>query len=131
MQIQAGLGSVFRIIQYAGDRRCSAFFRGAGGLHGIGEQAVANIAGRRIHLESGAHRLGARGIVAHQVHEALCNGLAGAAVDKFLLDAAQLWEFGKDAFSAERGDQVRGVTDGGVSGNSRKTIGASTLQAEA
>src|SRR5271154_6688816 len=41
LEIKAGLGGVFGIVEDGGDGRSAAFFCGAGGLHGVGEQAIA------------------------------------------------------------------------------------------
>src|SRR5271154_5521957 len=131
LEIKAGLGGVFGIVEDGGDGRSAAFFCGAGGLHGVGEQAIADVAGRGIHVEAGADGFGTGGIVAHELDEAVGDIFSGAAIDKFLLDAAEFGKFGEDGPAAESGKHVGSVTDGGIGGNAGETVGAATLQTHA
>src|SRR5207237_6447809 len=114
LQIEASLARIFRIIQHGGDGRGSAFFCRAGRLHRVGEKSVADISGRGIHFESGANGLGASGVVAHELDESVGYFLSNAAVDQFLFHSAQLGKLGENSPTAQRGEQVGGVTDGRI-----------------
>ncbi len=131
LEIQAGLGGVLGIVECAGDGRGAAFLGGAGGLHGVGKQAVADVSRRRVHLEAGVDGFGAGGVVAHELHKFVGDFLPSAALDELLLDTTELWEFGEDAAAAEGGQKIGGMADGGIGGNAGEAVGAAALEAEA
>src|SRR4029077_6039920 len=99
-------------------------------FHCVGDKAVADISRRGIHVEPGANGFRPRGVVAHQLNEAIGHLLARAAVDQFLLDAAKFGEFREDRPAAKRRDNIRCVADGGVRGDAGKTVGAATFQTD-
>ncbi len=131
LQIQARLGRVFGIVEHCGYGRRAALLRRSGGFHGVGQKSVAHISGRRIHVEAGAHGRGAGGIVAHQLNEAIADFFVLAAIDQFLLHAAQLREFRENRSAAQSGKQIGGVSDGGIRGDAGEAVGAPALQTDA
>src|SRR5579859_2752480 len=59
-QIQAGFGCVLGIIENRGHRRRAAFLGCSGRFHRVGDEPIANVAGRRIHIESRIYSLSPR-----------------------------------------------------------------------
>ena len=128
--MEAGHAGILGIVQNRRDGRRAAFFGRAGGLHRVGEQAVANISRRGIHFETGANGFRTGSVVAHELNEAVGDFFPHAAVDELLFCPAEFGEFGEDASAAERGEQVGGVADGGIRGEAGKAVGAAAFQAE-
>ena len=105
-QVEAGRGGVLREVEHVAHRSDAALARCACGLDGVGGEAVFDVAGRGIHLKTGVHGLGARGVGLHEIEEALGELIGGAAIDQFLLHAVQFRELGEDGLAAESAEQV-------------------------
>ena len=107
LQIQSRLRRVFGIVEHRGHRRRAALLRRSRGFHRIGQQSVAHIAGRRIHFESRSRPPRPAPHSPHQLNESIADFFALAAIDQFLLHAAQLRKFRQDrpAAQAPRADR--------------------------
>jgi len=66
--------------------------------------------------KAGANGFCPRTVASHQVNKAVGHFLAIAAVDEFLLDAAQFRKLRKDASAAKRSEEIRSVPDGRIRG---------------
>src|SRR6266550_3646347 len=130
LQIEAGLARILGIVQNRSDRRSAALFGRASRLHGVGEKAVTDISRRRIHLESGANGFRAGGVVPHELNESVRHFNSHAAVDQFLLHAAQFRKLRKNSSSAQHNEQIGRVPDGRIRGEAGKAVGAAALQAQ-
>jgi hypothetical protein len=60
--------------------------------------------------------------------EAIAHGRFFAAIDKLLFNSAQLWKLRENSSAAQSGDQIGGVSDGGIRGDTGESVGSSTLQ---
>ena len=123
-------GGVLGIIEDIGNGSGAGFARGSGGLDGVGEQAVADVARGWIHLEAGVYGACAGLVGAHEGDEALGGFRTFAAVDEVLFDAAQFGKFGEDGASAEGDEEVRDLADGGVGGDAAEAVRAAAFEAD-
>nr|GFC79149.1 hypothetical protein [Tanacetum cinerariifolium] len=95
-QVEAGFGHEFGIVEHGHYRRRTTLASCPRRFHGVRNQAIANIAGRGVHIEARAHGDGAVAIRFHERGKALSRFVVYGAVHDFLLYAAQLRELGQD-----------------------------------
>ena len=66
---EAGLGDGLGIVEHVRHRRGAAFLRRAGRFDGVGDEAVADVAGRWIGIEAAAAGLRGALVAAHEIEE--------------------------------------------------------------
>src|SRR6266853_890901 len=122
LQVQTRFGGILGIIQHCRHRGISSLFRCTRGLHRVCQQSIAHVSRAGVHFETGPNRFGPRAVAFHQVNKAVGYFLVLAAVDEFLLEATQLWKFGKNSSATKRGQKVGSMTDSRIRGKTGKTV---------
>jgi len=118
------LADGFGVVGDIHDGRVATFLCGSGGLNRIGDQAIANVSRARIGVEAAAAGLRCAFVGPHQAHKLVCQLGGYAAVTQALLYAAELGELAEHGRSAECSQQVGGMADGWIRGDTAEAITA-------
>ena len=98
------------------------FFAAPGGFHRVGQQSIADISRRRIHIKAGIDGFRPRRIALISCMNRSATSVGHASIDQLLFHSAKLRKFTQNRLPAQRRQKIGDVPNGRIRRNSRKSV---------